>query len=403
MLKNRLTYLSILVSTTSFFICFNGYYSLYVFALSLALPFFSLLISLPGMLTVRAEVAVGQEEPFGDARHPRDARCGKAVPLPLYLKVSSRWILPAGRAKVRLLIENRFTGETRREDLEFSPAHETQVLEHKLQSDTCGYLVCRLTKARAYDLLGLFCLPVRLGKKGRRLSRGEECRLIVHPNAFESVLGLGPRRAPDGEGERYSQVKPGSDPTELFGLRDYRPGDRLNRVDWKLSQKTGGLLVREASLPLAQRVFILVDLYGDGAEADLLMDALMTISQSLCRQEVGHVIAFSQKKTLRFLSVDQPQESVPAVEAVLCGGERSELPIDPPAGAPMDIARVVYLCPQPAPGGLGMIGDLYPRARLTVLHIRPLGEEGQTVLPEEAALVRIRQGCVGADLDGLFL
>ena len=35
MLKNRILYLFILLCTTAFFICFNGYYSWYVFLLSL--------------------------------------------------------------------------------------------------------------------------------------------------------------------------------------------------------------------------------------------------------------------------------------------------------------------------------------------------------------------------------
>lgn len=62
MLKYRLRYLIVLLCTGAFFVCFNGYVSLYVFLLSLALPVLSLLLSLPGMLTLRVTVCVPGEE-----------------------------------------------------------------------------------------------------------------------------------------------------------------------------------------------------------------------------------------------------------------------------------------------------------------------------------------------------
>ena len=56
MAKNRLEYALILLCTALFYICFVGYLSFYVFMLTLILPLFSLLCSLPAMLGVRAEL-----------------------------------------------------------------------------------------------------------------------------------------------------------------------------------------------------------------------------------------------------------------------------------------------------------------------------------------------------------
>ena len=53
MWKSRLCYLFVLLGTTTFLICFDGYLSLYVFVLSLLLPVVSLACSLPGMLCTR--------------------------------------------------------------------------------------------------------------------------------------------------------------------------------------------------------------------------------------------------------------------------------------------------------------------------------------------------------------
>lgn len=385
MLKNRLCYLFVLLCTAVFFVCYNGYISMYVFWLSLALPLLSLLISLPGMITLRVTVFTpGEEQPL---------RPAKAQAAPLHVAAVTRSVLPAGRARVLLRIKNRFTGEERRERLEFSPSRQPQILEHKLSSATCGLITCEISKARAYDLLGLFWLPVRM--------KEESCQIIVQPNVYVPALGLGPKRSPDGDGDRFSQQRPGSDPTELFGLREYRQGDRLNRIAWKLSQKTGSLLVKEASLPVTDRVLLLADLSGQGLEADGVMDLLATLAHFLSASEAGFTIGFSQGGLFRFMEISQPEETYPAIETVLCCTDRSPLPGRLPLEVPTGISRVAYLCPDPDSALLSSLGEQYPGARLTLMVLRPLDEK--TSLPLHARAVRVRAGCIGEDLDGLQL
>ncbi len=75
MLINRLSYLMILLGTGLFFICFDGYISYYVFLLSLALPLCSLVISLPGMLTMRVRLFLQEDGSIARTRQ------GESVPL----------------------------------------------------------------------------------------------------------------------------------------------------------------------------------------------------------------------------------------------------------------------------------------------------------------------------------
>jgi uncharacterized protein (DUF58 family) len=46
---------------------------------------------------------------------------------------------------------------------------------------------------------------------------------------------------------------------ELFGIREYRPGDSLRRIHWRSSARHGELVVREYEPPGVQRLRILVD------------------------------------------------------------------------------------------------------------------------------------------------
>ena len=103
---------------------------------------------------------------------------------------------------------------------------------------------------------------------------------VLLPGGVPPALALGEQPLPDGEGDKYSPHKPGDDPTELFGLRPYREGDRLSRIHWKLSQKTGQTLVKELGLPVSERVLFLLDLTGPGEEISLQLDAFATLSGS---------------------------------------------------------------------------------------------------------------------------
>ncbi len=386
MLKNRILYLFILLCTTAFFICFNGYYSLYVFLLSLALPGVSLILSLPGMLTSWAEI--------GMPGHEGGGRAQKSAAVPIQVAAGSRWPLPSGRIRLRLTIHNTLTGERKAEDLELSQGRRPQAVEQKLTSRACGRVVCRLDKARVCDLLGLFSLPIRLRE-------GRDCEVVVLPNIFQTAIGLSDRNIPDAGGERYSLTRPGPDPTEFFGLRDYRPGDKPNRVDWKLLDKTGAMLVREGSLPVAKRALLIISLNGDGPEADLLMDTLATLGHSLSRREAGYAVAFSGGEGLAFIDVDSPEDSAAALEAVLRHCDMGRFPglIAEGAEAPRDIARVVYICPEPEPAAMGFIGERYPWARATVVHTRPLAQGDR--LGGDIHPVRVQPGSLAADLAGL--
>ena len=243
MLRNRLCYGLVLLGTSLFFLCYDGYLSYYVFFLSLLLPLFSLVLSLPGMLLLRLELSLSGPD-------PALGRCRKGEAATLRLTARCPWFLTGSRVKLRLTVKNTLTGERRREWLVFSPSREPLTIEHQVASPHCGLVECSLSRGKCCDLLGLFTLPLRLKK-------APPCRVYFFPAVYRPALALGEQPLPDGEGDKYSPHKPGDDPTELFGLRPYREGDRLSRIHWKLSQKTGQTLVKELGLPVSERVLFL--------------------------------------------------------------------------------------------------------------------------------------------------
>lgn len=77
----------------------------------------------------------------------------------------------------------------------------------------------------------------------------------------------------EGDSECYSSVKAGNDPSELYDIRYYRPGDRLNSINWKLSAKKKEMIVQDYGFPIACDTGILIDLM-DEKDADTIEQAM---------------------------------------------------------------------------------------------------------------------------------
>ncbi len=95
------------------------------------------------------------------------------------------------------------------------------------------------------DPLGFF--------RGRRSSPDAEVALVLP--RFASLAG---RRQPR-ELEAAAAAPRAGAGNELFGIREYRPGDSLRRIHWRASARHGELVVREYEPPGLQTLTILVD------------------------------------------------------------------------------------------------------------------------------------------------
>lgn len=60
--------------------------------------------------------------------------------------------------------------------------------------------------------------------------------------------------------EGMMQNRKGNDPSEIFDIKDYTPGDDLRFVHWKLSGKADHLIMRQPSEPTHYHAIILMDL-----------------------------------------------------------------------------------------------------------------------------------------------
>ncbi|TWP48669.1 DUF58 domain-containing protein [Lentzea tibetensis] len=91
----------------------------------------------------------------------------------------------------------------------------------------------------------------------------EHSRTVLPPLQYLPAGPLPPRAA--GLVGAHRSPRPG-DSTELRDIRAFQPGDRLRRIDWRISLRTGNLHVRERHAEADAEVVLAVDTRSDVAQ-----------------------------------------------------------------------------------------------------------------------------------------
>lgn len=176
--------------------------------------------------------------------------------------------------------------------------------------------------------------PFALLRKSRVVELETEVVVLpaVHP------VRLPPLPAPGGAGEREQQVRGrGGD---VYGLRDFRPGDDPRDVHWKSSAHRGRLVLRERQADVAQQVQLVLDHRLDHpAHASLLsvaegVERAITVTASLA----GEMIRRGYRVELHGVDSGIPTDGGPAHLARILGflarlpyADAEAKPAEPPA------------------------------------------------------------------------
>lgn len=175
---------------------------------------------------------------------------GKRVTVRI-ITVNDRMI-PGMKIRYRMVYGNSFAGSRKKFWVSGEVQQRgTQILEQRVIPWRVGQYVFALKKIRVYDRTGLFYLHKNIGKNAA---------VEVLPELTGIAVRVSERiRNHFGEADVYDDFRPGEDHSAIFDVREYRAGDRLQKIHWKLSAKSDELLVREDSQPLACAVVLLLD------------------------------------------------------------------------------------------------------------------------------------------------
>ena len=294
MLYRRMLYLGVLAGVFLFQITNENYLAHFLLGLCAAMPLLSLALSLPGMLGCRVAVSAA----------PAALDRGEAG----WWQVSVETLvgLPLARITLRVTEKNLLTGETKSRRLTMTGVARRKPVELSAPTGHCGLLELRVDKARVYDYLGLF---------SRRLTPPVPCRLLCRPIPAAAE----PPSIPEGQGARPtsgSAVQPG--PGEDYDLREYRPGDPMRSVHWKLSSKWDELIVRERADTLVPLPLLTLDRFGPPETLDELLDRVLGMSRALLGVQRPHgVLWLDEAGEPQFRTVFDEREYAECVLALL--------------------------------------------------------------------------------------
>lgn len=212
--------------------------------------------------------------------------------LPVTLALDNRGFLPLGNIKVRVRCRNTMGGIDRKQwiCLYVNARARAQVTFH-LESEYCGMVEVHIDKLKVGDFFRLFTLT----KKCR-----ENVLLPVFPEIYPISFEVGSRiRDFIGESDVFSKEKSGDDPSEVFDVRPFRPGDRMQQIHWKLTARSDEFMVKEFSRPLGYPVVVFLNFSRDDSmKKDQLkrmcrvLEAGLSISVGLAQVKCWHYIAW---------------------------------------------------------------------------------------------------------------
>ena len=271
-----------------------GYIFHFIFYAVLCFPLLGLAVSLPAMLGCRAAL---------ESTAPRIARGGKVS---LTLRLDNRFHLPIARASYRLRIINRMTAQEHRAKAVMRGITPEEDRLWTLETDHCGAIECQVERLWVCDCLGLFSLPVR---KPRLFT------LLVAPIMEEP----GPLEVPEGVGAPVAEQKNRTVFGEVYELRDYRPGDSMRMIHWKMSAKKDDLMTREPPDDTRPLPVLTFDHFGPLDFVDRTLDRLEGYSMALLAMERPHEVRWIHPETgaLRCRAVAGERDWAQCLAAIL--------------------------------------------------------------------------------------
>lgn len=204
------------------------------------------------------------------------------------------------RGSIELVFEcrNVFLDTVSRVPVTLSPAPGARErFSLPLDTSRVGRVVVELVSARTVDVFGFSSASLRTAE----LSASYTVYPLV--TDIETVTRRAYRAS--SSGLVFDHHKKGQDLSEVFELRDYRDGDSMRQVHWKLSARFGDLMVREPSHPADFDLAVGLSLHRGDIDRVGRLDVInaaaamfATVSRAFLRRSVGHCVIFRNGSVL---------------------------------------------------------------------------------------------------------
>lgn len=232
-------------------------------------------------------------------------RVGSPRALVLRLQHSKR-LLGAKTLFAELEITNVMTGDKLYRQLILPLRKNCKEYALSVTPENCGELTVRCLRAGIRDHLDLF---------NRKIENFPTVKTVIYPQNVHMNVLLNADTVGSPRDGGPTQNRRGNDPSEVFDLREYVPGDDIRAIHWKLSVKTDTLVLRQPGAPTYYDLLLLPDigLTQDGAPSDRTERSAAiaygaAALRDLTRQGIRCCLALPTPEGMTLLPVSNRQE-----------------------------------------------------------------------------------------------
>ncbi|MCL2046312.1 MAG: DUF58 domain-containing protein [Oscillospiraceae bacterium] len=271
MFTNRVFYISLLATVGCFYVLYPFWISWYLFVLLLLLIPFDLIISIPGMLTKRISMTA-----------PKMCEMGESGRLIITTKQYKNY--PSGHIKAKIHESNDGYGNKRR--IRCSPENGARYTI-SLDTSHSGLFLYEIKRIHNTSLLGLFSVSHKISCTAA---------MLVMPVAIK------PKNAVSLPQIVVMRPKLAGGFSEETELRDYRSGEPLKSIHWKLSAKYDSLIVREAMEAPPHSRLVYAEQWSSGDERELLLGRLRWVSDYLLDMDMPYCLKIGENGLISEIS-----------------------------------------------------------------------------------------------------
>lgn len=188
----------------------------------------------------------------------------RGQPIVFSVRIKNRGFLPLAGVRADMRWHSRGAKKVhQRRWLRGISGHSSRNLEFEYQTIHCGRVEAVVTKARMYDCLGLFSVPLR--RSGGVSVPVMPVYVPMSETEMERIAGLLNARSNRGDGDRI--------------VREYQPGDSVRSIHWKLMAKSENLYVKDHEADRAVRLYLNMngEMLSDADKRDAFLERACTV------------------------------------------------------------------------------------------------------------------------------
>ena len=256
-----------------------------------------------------------------DIQGPKQGKVGQS--LSFTTEVKSRYrLLVSGRIDYVFVYKNMTLKNELKRNIFIPLGIKTARKNQEYTATYCGDVMISYEKVYLYDVFGFCRVPI---------SETQKHHFVVYPGKVNIELLYNELSKPYENGVLQYQYKKGTDMSEIYDLKTYYPGDDIRHVHWKLSAKTGEILLKEGSHNSSFETVLLVDigLKDQTSEIDkhVLSKSLafaMSMSEKLLLKNIGHYVALYDQGSFYWLEMNSLQDYYQNMENWISKGITSQ-------------------------------------------------------------------------------